>query len=100
SRLQGMLEVAGHRANVIVANPAGITCSGCGFLNATRATLTTGRPEVGPKGQISLAVASGEILVDGQGLNGTHVPKVDLLARALVINAGVWADQLTVTAGA
>ena len=100
SRLQGMLEVAGHRANVIVANPAGITCSGCGFLNATRATLTTGRPEVGPKGQISLEVASGKILVEGQGLNGTHVPKVDLLARALVINAGVWADQLTVTAGA
>lgn len=100
SRLQGMLEVAGHRANVIVANPAGITCSGCSFLNATRATLTTGRPEVGPKGQISLEVASGKILVEGQGLNGTHVPKVDLLARALVINAGVWADQLTVTAGA
>jgi filamentous hemagglutinin len=32
SRLLGILEVAGHRANIILANPAGITCNGCGFL--------------------------------------------------------------------
>ncbi|MBS1222269.1 MAG: cdiA2 2, partial [Proteobacteria bacterium] len=41
SLLSGYLEVAGDKAQVIVANPAGITCSGCGFLNASRATLTT-----------------------------------------------------------
>src|SRR5690606_27964012 len=50
SQLRGLLEVAGQRANVIVANPAGITCDGCGFVNASRATLTTGRPVVGPDG--------------------------------------------------
>ena len=42
SRLLGMTEVAGNRANVILANPAGITCNGCGFINAPRVTLTTG----------------------------------------------------------
>ena len=31
SQLMGTLEVAGNRANIIVANPAGITCNGCGF---------------------------------------------------------------------
>ncbi|WP_286866333.1 filamentous hemagglutinin N-terminal domain-containing protein, partial [Herbaspirillum sp. UBA812] len=46
SYLRGYLEVAGARAQVVVANPAGITCSGCGFINANRATLTTGVPQI------------------------------------------------------
>ncbi|WP_404829515.1 two-partner secretion domain-containing protein [Dickeya solani] len=45
SRLAGYLEVAGQAANVVVANPYGITCSGCGFLNTPRITLTTGTPQ-------------------------------------------------------
>ncbi len=100
SRLMGTLEVAGNRANVIVANPAGITCNGCGFLNADRATLTTGRPQVGPDGNIALDVAAGRIRVEGEGLYGANLSQVDLIARSLEINAGVWADRLNVTAGA
>jgi len=105
SQLLGTLEVAGQRANVIVANPAGITCNGCGFLNANRATLTTGQPQVGPDGRIGFDVASGTILIDGAGLNaGTNhranLSRVDLLARAIKINAGIWADHLNVVTGA
>lgn len=100
SQLMGTLEVAGNRANVIVANPAGITCNGCGFLNADRATLTTGRPQVGPDGNIALDVAGGKLRIEGEGLNGTAANQVDLIARTLEINAGVWADRLNVTAGA
>ncbi|SEJ60669.1 hemagglutinin repeat-containing protein [Achromobacter sp. NFACC18-2] len=100
SQLMGTLEVAGNRANVIVANPAGITCNGCGFLNSDRATLTTGRPQIGPDGSIALEVAAGKIRVEGEGMNGTGAGQVDLIARTLEINAGVWADRLNVTAGA
>ncbi|MGW9064026.1 hemagglutinin repeat-containing protein [Achromobacter animicus] len=100
SQLMGALEVAGNRANVIVANPAGIICDGCGFLNADRATLTTGRPHVGPDGNIALDVAGGKVRIEGEGLNGTAASQVDLIARTLEINAGVWADRLNVTAGA
>ncbi|PTN52424.1 hypothetical protein DAI43_03695, partial [Achromobacter xylosoxidans] len=100
SQLLGTLEVAGNRANVIVANPAGITCNGCGFLNADRATLTTGKPQVGPDGSIGFDIASGKIRVEGAGLNGANLSQVDLLARTLEINADVWADKLNVTAGA
>eukprot|EP00887_Chlorella_sp_A99_P004396 scaffold37.g4396.t1 len=104
SQLLGTLEVAGQRANVIVANPAGITCNGCGFLNAHRATLTTGRPHVGPDGSIGFDVASGTILIDGAGLNPkashrTTLGQVDLIARSLQIHADVWADRLNVVAG-
>ena len=105
SQLLGTLEVAGQRANVILANPAGITCNGCGFLNANRATLTTGRPQVGPDGRIGFDVASGTILIDGAGLNAganhrANLGQVDLLARALKINAGIWAERLNVVTGA
>ncbi|MCP1402818.1 hemagglutinin repeat-containing protein [Achromobacter insolitus] len=100
SQLLGTLEVAGNRANVIVANPAGITCNGCGFLNADRATLTTGKPRVGAEGGIGFDIAAGKIHVDGAGLNGANLSQVDLLARMLQINADVWADRLNVSAGA
>ncbi|WP_131800046.1 filamentous hemagglutinin N-terminal domain-containing protein, partial [Achromobacter insolitus] len=100
SQLLGTLEVAGNRANVIVANPAGITCNGCGFLNADRATLTTGKPRVGAEGGIGFDIAAGKIHVDGAGLNGVNLSQVDLLARTLQINADVWADRLNVSAGA
>ncbi|CUR72526.1 Filamentous hemagglutinin [Achromobacter xylosoxidans] len=100
SQLLGTLEVAGNRANVIVANPAGITCNGCGFLNADRATLTTGKPRVGPDGGIGFDVATGRLGIEGQGLNGMNLSQVDLIARTLEINAGIWANRLNVTAGA
>lgn len=85
SQLLGTLEVAGNRANIIVANPAGITCNGCGFLNADRATLTTGRPQVGRDGSIALDVGAGKIRVEGEGLYGANVRQVDLIARSLEI---------------
>ena len=100
SQLLGTLEVAGNRANVIVANPAGITCNGCGFLNADRATLTTGKPRVGPDGGIGFDVVAGRLGIEGQGLNGMNLSQVDLIARTLEINAQVWANRLNVTAGA
>lgn len=99
SQLAGMLEVAGNRASVIVANPAGITCNGCGFLNANRATLTTGRPVIGPNG-LAFDVTGGRLAIEGAGLNGSNLSQVDLLARTMVINARVWADRLNVVAGA
>ncbi|SQC92497.1 Hemolysin precursor [Cedecea neteri] len=46
SQLQGYTEVSGKAANVMVANPYGITCNGCGFINTPNATLTTGKPPV------------------------------------------------------
>ncbi|WP_275554335.1 filamentous hemagglutinin N-terminal domain-containing protein [Mixta sp. Marseille-Q2659] len=46
SRLNGYIEVAGQKAQVVIASPSGITCNGCGFINAGRATLTTGTAQM------------------------------------------------------
>ncbi|WP_035370603.1 two-partner secretion domain-containing protein, partial [Edwardsiella hoshinae] len=32
SQLRGYMEVAGDRAQLVIANPAGISCDGCGFI--------------------------------------------------------------------
>jgi filamentous hemagglutinin len=39
SHLNGWIEVAGQPAQVITANPAGITCNGCGFINTSQVTF-------------------------------------------------------------
>ncbi|WP_145554162.1 two-partner secretion domain-containing protein [Yersinia canariae] len=40
--LNGSLIVAGEKAHVIIANPAGIHCNGCNFSNTDHVTLTSG----------------------------------------------------------
>lgn len=46
SQLNGTIEVFGAPAAVIVANPNGITCSGCGVVNTPRLTFATGAPQL------------------------------------------------------
>ncbi|MBH1566534.1 hemagglutinin repeat-containing protein [Stenotrophomonas maltophilia] len=101
SRLQGHIEVAGRSAAVIVANPNGITCDGCGFINTTRGTLTTGTPVFGNDGSLSaFRVSRGTIRLEGNGLDAGNLEGVDLLARAVQLNAGLWAREVNVVTGA
>ncbi|WP_454725878.1 MULTISPECIES: two-partner secretion domain-containing protein [Cupriavidus] len=101
SQLRGYLEVAGPRSEVIVANPNGILVDGAGFINTSRATLTTGVPMYGGSGSLdAFRVTGGQITVQGNGLDATHVDQVDLIARAVQVNAQLYANQLNVIAGA
>jgi filamentous hemagglutinin len=99
SRLNGYTEVAGQRAQVIIANPNGISCNGCGFINTTRGVLTTGRPVFGGDGSLAaFRVTRGDIAVGG--LNGGNVDQLDLIARSVQVNDELWANQLNVISGA
>ncbi|MDN4129622.1 hemagglutinin repeat-containing protein, partial [Pantoea ananatis] len=101
SQLQGYTEVAGKAANVMVANPYGITCNGCGFINTPNVTLTTGKPQFDANGNLAaLEVSKGTITIEGQGLDGSKADAVSIVARATEINAGIHAKDLTVTLGA
>ncbi|WP_432368729.1 hemagglutinin repeat-containing protein [Pantoea allii] len=104
SQLRGYMEVAGGRAQVIVANPSGIVCDGCGTINAGRMTLTTGKPQLNADGSIAgYQVERGVVRIEGGGLNGDSrhdTEYVDVLARAVEVNAGVWAkEKINVVAG-
>ncbi len=101
SQLNGYTEVAGKAANVIVANPYGITCNGCGFINTPNVTLTTGKPVLDAAGNLSaLEVTRGTITVEGKGLDASQSDALSIISRATEVNAAIHARDLNVTAGA
>lgn len=99
SLLNGYIEVAGSRAQVVIANPAGISCSGCGFINANRATLTTGKPIMNNGNLLGYRVGGGHINFLGNGLDTSQINFTDVIARAVNVNAGIWANELSITTG-
>ena len=100
SVLAGYTEVAGARADVVVANPYGITCNGCGFINTSRAALTTGVPVLGADGSLKgYQVSGGDILVTGQGLDGTNPALLDLVSRSIMFNGQVNGHDVVVATG-
>ncbi|MFW8772124.1 filamentous hemagglutinin N-terminal domain-containing protein [Klebsiella sp. R71] len=101
SQLNGYTEVAGKAANVMVANPYGITCNGCGFINTPQATLTTGKPVFDAAGNLqALEVAKGTISIEGKGIDSSGSDALSIISRATEVNAAVHARDLSVIAGA
>ena len=101
SQLNGYIEVAGQKAQVVVANVNGISCSGCGFINTSRGVLTTGTPVFGGDGSLqAFRVTRGDIQIDGGGLNGNNLDQLDLIARSVSVNGQLWANNLNVVVGA
>ncbi|AOB27289.1 hemagglutinin repeat-containing protein [Bordetella bronchiseptica] len=104
SRLHGALEVFGRRADLIVANPNGISVDGLVALNAGRLTLSTGRPAK-EGGRLRLDVDTGHIAVAGAGVNTSGLDYFDLVARTVSVDgpvaagAGARVAALAVVAG-
>lgn len=99
STLQGYTEVAGQAARVIVANPHGITCKGCGFINTPRATLTTGKPIMDGERLDRFQVDGGDIAIEGDALNATNLDQFDLITRSAKLNTELHAKQLNIVTG-
>jgi filamentous hemagglutinin len=99
SQLRGYTEVAGQSARVIVANPYGITCNGCGFINAPRVTLSTGKPVLDNGRLDRFQVDQGSVAIDGAGLNASNVDRFEIITRSAKINAQLQAQNLTIVAG-
>ena len=101
SELRGFLEVAGDKAGVVIANPNGILADGAGFLNTARVTLATGRTEMDASGNLAaIRVEGGKLSVTGNGLNAQSTDSAEIYARAIEINAGLWAKNARLAAGA
>ncbi len=115
SHLNGPMEVAGQQADMVIANPNGIYCNGCSFINTGQATLTTGQPlfdgigagadfyrQAGaPDGAITgYDVRGGEIRIQQQGLTAANLEQLDLIARNLVVDGELWTTNLRVITGA
>jgi filamentous hemagglutinin len=99
SQLRGYTEVAGQSARVIVANPYGVTCNGCGLINSPRVTLTTGKPVLENGRLDRFQVDQGSVAIEGAGLNASNVDRFEIITRSAQINAQLQAQNLTIVAG-
>lgn len=89
SNLNGYIETFGKQAEFILANPNGITCNGCGFINTSRATLITGN-ELNPNGAVGLfGIGNGSVSITGAGLNGKNLSALEIISRAVKIQAAL-----------
>lgn len=90
SHLRGLMEVAGQHADVVVANPNGIHCNGCGFINVNQGILTTGRPLLNAKGELEqLWVEQGQIHIQSGGLLSYDEPKIHLISLKTLIDGPI-----------
>ena len=97
--MNGALEVAGNKAHVIVVNPNGISINNGTFINASRATLTTGNPIINNGSVTGYNVQQGVITVGEKGLNASKTARTDMLAEAVKLNGKVWAQDTQVVTG-
>ncbi len=99
SALNGVTEVAGQSADVIVANPNGITCNGCGFIRTPRVVLTTGTPDIVGGSLQGFTVDGGEIMfgVDGADLSGVSL--FDIISRQVTFEGSVAGQDVRVATG-
>ena len=100
SRLKGYVEVAGKKADVVIANPSGIQCDGCGVINAGRTTLTTGKAEVENGELKGYRVKGGKVTVGQKGMDNSQSDYTDIIADKAEIKGGVWSKKgIQVTTG-
>ncbi|WP_432480662.1 DUF637 domain-containing protein [Moraxella sp. ZY200743] len=110
SQLSGVIEVAGQKANLVIANPSGINVAGSGFINVHKATLSTGRIQ-SKQGQITHAITEGVIQIQtpkgvshtdvGLGGANKNADLVNLYSKTASINAQLQAKHaITIVTGA
>ncbi|MDR1977072.1 MAG: hemagglutinin repeat-containing protein [Campylobacteraceae bacterium] len=99
SELLGYTEVAGDRADVIVANPNGIYVNGGGFINVHAATLTTGELKFKDGLLNGFDVNRGDIVIDSLGFNANNIDRVNLYSKVLSLNSKIYAKELNIALG-
>ena len=85
---------------MVIANPSGIQCDGCGVINAGRTTLTTGKADVENGELKGYRVKGGKVTVGQKGMDNSQSDYTDIIAEKAEINGGVWSKKgIKVTTG-
>lgn len=96
--LEGYTEIFGQKAALVIANPNGITAEGAGFINLSRLTMVTGKPNV-VDGKIQDFNISpvGILKVEGKGEQafGLHIPDspAELVSNTVKIAGNIYVDD-------
>ena len=97
SDLDGAIEVFGTEAGIIIANPNGIVCDGCGFINADRVDLVTGSGYDLDTNTFS-TIAATDITVEGSALELSNVDLNIQTGRDFINSTTIDAENLNVIA--
>lgn len=99
SRLNGYVEIGGRRADLVIANSAGINVNGGGFINANQVTLGVGNAAMQDGQYVGIVGGSGSLNIAAGGLDASRNDYTNLIANAVNVNGGIWANRLSVQAG-
>ena len=95
SGLDGTIEVFGGEAGLIIANPNGIDCDGCGFINTSKVDLVTGTANFSGDDFTGFSIdGSSTLTVSGSGfLSDAVADELKLESQNISINAQVRANN-------
>ncbi|GLT18102.1 hemolysin [Vibrio zhanjiangensis] len=92
SLLEGYQEILGKQADLILANPYGITCDGCGFINTNAASLVVGKVEFAESGlQYNTFKNQNRLSILEGGIRGAET--LNLIAPSVDANGPIQANQ-------
>lgn len=92
SILNGPIEVFGAPADVVVANPWGLSCNGCGFIGVQRASLVSGTPIWNAGALSGFSVVGGQVGIGAWGLDGVTLTSLDLIGGSVDVQGPVRLD--------
>ncbi|CAC9621652.1 hypothetical protein [uncultured Gammaproteobacteria bacterium] len=99
SSLKGWTEVAGQKANLIIANPNGLTINGTGFINTSNITLTTGSATFNDNQFNGFTINGGDVLIEGSGLDVSNQDSASVYSHYLQLNSSINAKNLDIKLG-
>ncbi len=95
TNINGIVEVAGQRADLVMANRNGIYVNGGGFLNTDRVTLTTGSLQMKDGDLVAIDVSQGHIGIGEKGVDALSLTDLELLGKTIDIAGVIKASKET-----
>jgi len=118
TNLNGYTEIFGKRAELIIANPNGISIKGAGFINTSRLGLITGSHKgldangnltefdlsKNPNANITITGRDvyddkGNLIIMNLGLDASNVDYTDIISRVVKIQGDIYAKNLNIRTG-
>jgi len=98
SNLQGNIEIAGRKADLIIANPSGINVNGATIINSSSTTLSTTTPSYENGHLKSLNISKeGSINIGANGLNDNG-DYLNVISNSLKLEGKIYANEINVVA--
>jgi filamentous hemagglutinin family protein len=94
SAIDGSVEVFGPRADLLIANPNGITVNGAEFHNVSRLTLSAGSVQYDRHGNVGLSIDTGNLEIGSGGLHVVTIDDVTVLGRNIILDGPVESGYL------